>query len=137
VSHLKCTHPASGSLLSASIMQALPVANVVFILPFKNFFYPINAEPFPIFDIPRNLSHCMRYLHFLLALDLLYKYYPKFHSNELLILADDIWKWVNNELPEDSSTLVYLQSCFDSPYEAFKAVIREIELLAGPYFHWN
>jgi hypothetical protein len=79
----------------------------------------------------------MRYLDFLLALNALYKYYPRFHSNELLIMADDVWKWINDELPEDSSTLIYLKSCFDSPYEAFKAVWKEIDLLSGPYLRWN
>ena len=42
----------------------------------------------------------MKYVEFLLALDLLAKYYPKYHSHELLLLADDIWKWINNELRE-------------------------------------
>ncbi len=79
----------------------------------------------------------MRYLDFLLALNALYKYYPRFHSNELLLMADDIWKWVNDELPEDSSTLIYLKSYFDSPYEAFKEVYNEINLLAGPHLRWN
>jgi hypothetical protein len=79
----------------------------------------------------------MRYLDFMLALNALYKYYPRFHSNELLIMADDIWKWMNNELPEDSSTLVYLKSCFDSPYDALKALWKEVNLLAGPYLNWN
>lgn len=75
----------------------------------------------------------MKYLDFLWALDLLYRYYPKYHSNELLILADDIWKWLHNELPEDSSTLTYLKSCYDSPYDAFVAVWKEILLLAGSF----
>jgi hypothetical protein len=79
----------------------------------------------------------MRYLDFLIALNALHKYYPRFYSNELLIMADDIWKWINDELPEDSSTLVYLKSCFDSPYDAFKALWKEVNLLAGPYLNWN
>jgi hypothetical protein len=79
----------------------------------------------------------MKYLDFLWALDLLSRYYPKYHSNELLLLADDIWKWINNELPEDSSSLVYLKSCFESPYEAFTAVWKEILLLAGPFARNN
>ncbi|HEY9005707.1 hypothetical protein [Ohtaekwangia sp.] len=73
----------------------------------------------------------MKYLDFLLALDVLYRYYPKYHSNELFILADDIWKWMNNELPEDSSTLVYLKSCYNSPSEALSAVWKEIVLITG------
>jgi hypothetical protein len=75
----------------------------------------------------------MKYLDFLWALDLLYRHYPKYHSNEVLLLADDIWKWINNELPEDSSKLVYLKSCFNSPREAVMAVWKEIILLAD-YF---
>lgn len=72
----------------------------------------------------------MKYLDFLWALDLLYRHYPKYHSNEILLLADDIWKWINNELPEDSSKLIYLKSCFNSPREAVMAVWKEIMLLA-------
>jgi hypothetical protein len=79
----------------------------------------------------------MKYLDFLWALDLLSRYYPKYHSNELLLLADDIWKWINNELPEDSSSLIYLKSCFESPYEAFTAVWKEVLLLAGPFLRNN
>jgi hypothetical protein len=73
----------------------------------------------------------MKYLDFLWALDILYRNYPKFHSNELLLLADDIWKWINGELPEDSSALIYLKSCYDSPYDAFTAVWKEILLISG------
>jgi hypothetical protein len=75
----------------------------------------------------------MKYLDFLWALDLLYRHYPKYHSNEIMLLSDDIWKWINNELPEDSSKLVYLKSCFNSPREAVMAVWKEIILLAD-YF---
>jgi hypothetical protein len=78
-----------------------------------------------------------KYLDFLLALDFLYRYYPKYHSNELLILADDIFKWINNELPEDSSALIYLKSCFSSPKEALSAVWKEIMVLAGPFMRLN
>lgn len=79
----------------------------------------------------------MKYLDFLWALDVLYRYYPRYHTNDLLVLADDIWKWCNNELPEDSSTLIYLKSCFSSPQEAFKAMIKELQLMAGPYLNLN
>ncbi|HEX5169409.1 MAG TPA: hypothetical protein VFW11_09560 [Cyclobacteriaceae bacterium] len=83
------------------------------------------------------ILYSMRHLDFLWALDILYRYYPKYHSNELLILADDIWKWLNNELPADSSALHYLQSCFDSPAEAFKVIWKEIQLIVGPFMHYN
>lgn len=79
----------------------------------------------------------MKYVEFLLALDLLARYYPKYHSHELLLLADDIWKWLNNELPEDSSSLVYLKKYFKSPTEAFRALWREVQLRAGPFVNLN
>jgi len=79
----------------------------------------------------------MKYLDFLWALDILYRYYPRYHTHDLIILADDIWKWMNNELPDNSSTLVYLKSCFNSPSEALKTVWKETQLLAGPYMHLN
>ncbi|MDH4089805.1 MAG: hypothetical protein OEV74_21745 [Cyclobacteriaceae bacterium] len=79
----------------------------------------------------------MKYLDLFWAMDLLYRYYPKYHSNELLLLADDILKWINNELPEDSSTLIYLRSYFDSPYDALSKVWNEVLLLAGPFSRFN
>jgi hypothetical protein len=79
----------------------------------------------------------MKYLDFLWGLDMLSRYYPKFHSNELLVMADDILKWINNELPEDSSKLIYLKSCFGSPTEALRIVWKEIQLIAGPFIHLN
>jgi hypothetical protein len=54
-----------------------------------------------------------------------------------LLLADDILKWFNNELPEDSSALIYLKSCFDSPYEALTKVWNEVLLIAGPFTRLN
>jgi hypothetical protein len=72
-----------------------------------------------------------------LALDLISRYYPKYHSHELFVLADDIWKWINNELPEDSSALVYLKNYFNSPAEAFKALWKEVQLIAGPLANLN
>jgi hypothetical protein len=78
-----------------------------------------------------------KYLDFIFALDFLYRYYPKYHTNELLLLADDVLKWINNELPEDSSKLVYLKSLFNSPYEALNAIWKEISLLAGPFMRIN
>jgi hypothetical protein len=79
----------------------------------------------------------MKYLELLWTLDLLAKYYPRYYATDLLILAEDVFKWLNNELPEDSSTLTYLKSCFDSPTDAFKTVWKEIQLLAGPYENMN
>ena len=57
----------------------------------------------------------MKYLDLIYMLDLLSRYYPRYHSSEIFLLADDILKWINNELPHDSSTLHYLQSIYDSP----------------------
>ncbi len=79
----------------------------------------------------------MKYLDFLWTLDILSKYYPKYHSHELLIMADDIWKWLNNELPENSSSLIYLKSIFNSPTEALKAIVKELQLMAGPFSNLN
>ena len=79
----------------------------------------------------------MKYLEFLWIMDVLYRYYPRYYSNDLIVLADDVWKWVNNELPEDSSTLIYLKSCFNSPTEAMRYIWNELLLLAGPYLRLN
>lgn len=79
----------------------------------------------------------MKYLDLIYMLDLLARYYPRYHSNEILLLADDIIKWINNELPQDSSTLVYLQSMYDSPTAALRAIWKEIQLLAGPFISLN
>lgn len=79
----------------------------------------------------------MKYIELLFALDLLSKYYPRYYSHELFSLAEDVFKWINNELPEDSSTLVYLKNCFGSPAEALKSVWKEIQLVAGPYLNPN
>ncbi len=79
----------------------------------------------------------MRYVDFLWLMDLLYRYYPKYHSSDLMILADDILKWINNELPEDSSALHYLRSCFDSPYDAVKAIWKDLQLLSSSWTRLN
>ena len=79
----------------------------------------------------------MKYLDIVWALDALYRYHPHYHTSDLMVMADDILKWVNNDLPEDSSTLVYLKSSFSSPGEAIKAVWHEIHLLAGPFLFGN
>jgi hypothetical protein len=79
----------------------------------------------------------MRYVDFLWVMDVLYRYYPKYYTSELMNLADDILKWFNNELPEDSSALVYLKSCFDSPYDAVKSIWKELQLLSAPWMRLN
>ncbi len=79
----------------------------------------------------------MKYMDLLWALDVLSRYYPRYYSHELIQLAEDVFKWLNNDLPHGSSTLVYLESCFNSPAEALRAVWNELALLAGPYMHKN
>ena len=79
----------------------------------------------------------MKYIDFLWALDLLYRYYPRYHANELLILADDIVKWVNNELPSDSSAFIYLKKYFNTPQQAVHALWKEMQILLGPYINLN
>ena len=76
----------------------------------------------------------MKYLDLLLATDWLSRYYPKYYGNELLLLADDVLKWFQNELPEGSSKLVYLRSLYDSPTDALRAVWKETQLLMGAYW---
>lgn len=78
-----------------------------------------------------------KYLDLILALDFLYRYYPKYYSNEIVLLAEDVLKWLDNELPEDSSTLVYLKDYFNSPYDALNAIWNEVSLLAGPFSRNN
>jgi hypothetical protein len=87
-------------------------------------------------NVPGSLS-MTKYLDFLFALEVIYRYYPRYHSNELLMLADDVLKWLNNELPEDSSALIYLKSCFGSPSDALNAIWKEITLLSGPLSRFN
>jgi hypothetical protein len=79
----------------------------------------------------------MKYFELLIALDLLSKYYPRYYSQELFSLAEDVLKWINNELPEDSSTMVYLKNCFGSPAEAFKSIWKDLQLTAGPFMNLN
>lgn len=83
------------------------------------------------------MSTIIKYVDFLWALDYLARYYPKYHSHELLNLADDVWKWLNNELPENSSSLIYLKGLFNSPSEAVKVIWKEIQLMAGPFMNNN
>jgi hypothetical protein len=79
----------------------------------------------------------MRYIELLLALDLLSRCCPKYQSQEFLLLADDIFKWLNNELPEDSSAVQYLKDSFGSPAEALRAIWKEIQLLSSPLLNLN
>jgi hypothetical protein len=79
----------------------------------------------------------MKYAELIWALDVLSKYYPKYHGNELMILAEDVVKWLNNELAEDSSSAIYLQSLFGSPVEALSVLWQELQLLARPFQFLN
>ncbi len=73
----------------------------------------------------------MKYLDLLWATDWLERYHPKYYASELMALADDILKWFDEELPEDSSTLTYLKNLYHSPDEAMEDIGDEIELLTG------
>jgi hypothetical protein len=79
----------------------------------------------------------MKYIELLWALDILSRYYPKYQSQEFLLLAEDIFKWLNNELPEDSSALTYLKNSFGSPAEALRSIWAEIQLLSSPLLNLN
>ncbi len=79
----------------------------------------------------------MKYLDLIYMLDVLSRYYPRYYSTEVFLLADDILKWINNELPQDSSALHYLQSMYGSPAAALKSIWKEIQLLAGPFLSNN
>jgi hypothetical protein len=79
----------------------------------------------------------MKYLDLLVALDILYRFYPRYQVNELILLAEDIWRWANHELPEDSAARVYLQTCFASPAEAIQWIWKEVQLLAGTFTRLN
>ncbi len=79
----------------------------------------------------------MTYINLIWTLDILSRYYPRFHSHEIFLMGDDIVKWMNNELPEDSSTLVYLKSYFGSPTEALRIIWKEVQLMAGPHVNLN
>ncbi len=76
----------------------------------------------------------MKYLEVRSAMDWLRRYYPRYYSNELIILMDDILQWLDGELAEDGSTLIYLKSLYKSPAEAVQAIWNEIQLLAGTYW---
>jgi len=76
----------------------------------------------------------MKYLDILWASEWLRRYYPHYYANELMILLDDILKWIEDELPQDSSTLAYLKSLYNTPPDALRAVWKEIQVLMGPYW---
>lgn len=79
----------------------------------------------------------MKTLDFLWMLDVLMRYYPKYHSNDLLVLAEDVWKWVNGDLPDDSSTVAYLRTIFQNPTDAMQLLRDELQALAYPWLNEN
>jgi hypothetical protein len=79
----------------------------------------------------------MKYQELFIGLDVLSKYYPGYHGNHLLILCDDIVKWFNNDLPEDSSALIYLRGIFASPIDAIAALLEDVQLLSQPFRSLN
>ena len=79
----------------------------------------------------------LSYLDLTWALDVLRKYYPKYYADEIILLAEDIYRWLNDELPSDSSTLAYLKSLYASPTEALRSLWNDVNLLAAPFTNRN
>jgi hypothetical protein len=79
----------------------------------------------------------MKYQDLFIALEVLSKYYPGYQSNHLLVLCDDIIRWFNNDLPEDSSAIVYLKGIFASPMHAINALWDDVQLLSQPFRNSN
>ena len=79
----------------------------------------------------------MKYQELIWALDLLSKYYPGYHGNQLLVLCDDAIRWFNNELPDDSSAVMYLKQLFASPVDALSALWQDVQMLSMPFKNIN
>jgi len=73
----------------------------------------------------------MKYADFIFSLDLLHRLNPNYYSSELLLLADDVLRWVNDELTQDNSALIYLRHLYNSPKEAIEDIWPKIQLLAN------
>jgi len=76
----------------------------------------------------------MKYLELLWAADWLSRFHPKYYTSELMVLVEDILKWFDEELPEDSSAMVYLKSLYATPEAAMQDIGDEIALLTGGYW---
>lgn len=126
-------------MLTSQYIRTQPIENLFFPIFFSKYENQTRGAFVAIFAPEVNGLNLLmvKYIEFLLALDLLAKYYPQYHSHELFVLADDIWKWLNDELPEDSSALVYLKRYFNTPAEALRALWREMQLLSGPFLNLN
>lgn len=76
----------------------------------------------------------MTYIDLLSVSSWLKEYYPHYDKNELTVLLDDVLKWLQNELPEDSSTLTYLKNIYTSQSEAVQNIWSELQLFLGSYY---
>ena len=79
----------------------------------------------------------MNYFELLQMLDVLARNYSRYHSSEMILLAEDVWRWLNSELPADSSTVVFLSKYFSSPQEAAKEMSEQLRLLMAHYSRLN
>lgn len=70
-------------------------------------------------------------------LDILGRNYSRYHSNEMILLAEDVWRWLNSDLPADSSAAVFLSKYFNSPQEAAKEMSNQLRLLIAHYVNLN
>jgi hypothetical protein len=79
----------------------------------------------------------MKYVDYIVSLDVLHHMYPKYYSNELILLAEDALRWFNEEFPRDSSALVYLKNLYASPSEALEDIWSKIQIIAEPFINRN
>ncbi len=79
----------------------------------------------------------MKYIEFVGSLDILHRADPKYYSHELLLLAEDVLRWINEEFAQDNSALVYLKSLYHSPSEAVDDLWNKIQLLVAPFMELN
>jgi len=66
------------------------------------------------------------YTDFLSSLDQLNRLYPGYYRSELLLLSDDVVRWFNGELGQDSSALSYLSKFYRTPREAMQDLMEKI-----------
>jgi len=77
------------------------------------------------------------YYELLQLLDILARNYSRYHSSEMILLAEDVWRWLNQELPADSSTVKFLCKYYHSPQQAAKEMSEQLRLLIAHYSRLN
>ncbi len=77
------------------------------------------------------------YFELVQLLDVLARNYSKYHSSEMIMLAEDVWRWLNQDLPDDSSAAVFLSKYFSSPQEAAREMSEQLRLLIAHYSRLN